>query len=71
MPLNLFASLVEEMHCLQKLKFIIEAITVWCKTGPSEKDTVSRLAQHAALHKAYKPTVTITLGCLSISNLPL
>lgn len=41
------------------------------KTGPSEKHSVSRPAQHAALHKAYKPVVSATHVCPSISNLLL
>lgn len=52
-----------EMHCLQKIRFIIKAIIMCYKTGPSEKYSVSRPAQHAALHKAYKPAVS---PCLSI-----
>lgn len=37
----------------------------------SVKYSVSRLAQHAALHKAYKPAVSITHVCPCIPNLPL
>lgn len=37
----------------------------------SVKYSVSKLAQHAALPKAYKPAVSITHVCPCISNLPL
>lgn len=61
-----------EMQCgRQIIKFVIKVIIMSYNTGPSEKYSVSRAAQHAALHKAYKPTVSITHVCPSISNLPL
>lgn len=52
--------LLENELDLQLLKFVSKALIMGNKTGPSEKHPVSRLAQHVALHKAYKPTVSIT-----------
>lgn len=59
MPLNLFVNLVGETHCLPKLKFVIKPVIMCYKTGLREEYSVSSLAQHVTVHKAYKPTVSV------------